>query len=218
MSTPNVMIARHLGLRDYAATWAAMRNFTAARGPATLDEVWLLQHPPVFTLGLNGKREHLLAPGDIPVVATDRGGQVTYHGPGQLVAYTLIDVRRRQLNTRALVQILERVVIEFLQDRAVAAHARRDAPGVYIGEAKIAALGLRVRQQGSYHGMSFNIAMDLEPFARINPCGYANLPVTRLADWLNPLPPWEALEQDIVGRLAALLEYTEIQTQLEPSL
>ncbi|MEK6750213.1 MAG: lipoyl(octanoyl) transferase LipB [Pseudomonadota bacterium] len=218
MPTPNILIARHLGLCEYTPAWTAMREFTAARNAATPDEVWLLQHPSVFTLGLNAKREHLLAPGDIPVVATDRGGQVTYHGPGQLIVYVLMDVRRRQLNTRALVQVLERVIIEFLQERAVAAHARRDAPGVYIGEAKIAALGLRVRQQGSYHGLSVNIAMDLNPFARINPCGYANLPVTQLADWVNPLPLWPDLEREIVGRLAALLEYAQIETEIASSL
>jgi len=159
-----------------------MQAFTSQRSRDTLDEVWLLQHRPVFTLGMNGKPEHVLAPGDIPVVAVDRGGQVTYHGPGQLVVYLLLDLRRLGIGVRQLVQTLEQSVIDWLAQRGIAAEARRNAPGVYVGGAKIAALGLRVRGGCSYHGISFNVDMDLGPFSRINPCGYRDLPVTQLRD------------------------------------
>jgi len=177
---------KHLGRVDYRATLAAMQEFTASRGPDTKDEIWLLEHPPVFTLGLNTAPEHLLAPGDIPVVQTDRGGQVTFHGPGQLVAYVLVDIRRAELNVRELVCALERAVISLLADYALAGAARRDAPGVYVDGAKIASLGLRIRKGSSYHGLALNVAMDLEPFSRINPCGFADLPVTQLKDLGGP--------------------------------
>lgn len=177
---------KHLGRVDYGATLAAMQEFTAARGPDTEDEIWLLEHPPVFTLGLNTAPEHLLAPGDIPVIQTDRGGQVTYHGPGQLVAYTLVDIRRAGLNVRELVCALERAVITLLADYGIDGAARREAPGVYVDDAKIASLGLRIRKGSSYHGLALNVAMDLEPFSRINPCGFADLPVTQLKDQGGP--------------------------------
>lgn len=164
----------------------AMQEFTDARRADTPDEIWLLEHLPVFTMGLNAAREHLLAPGDIPVIQTDRGGQVTYHGPGQLVAYTLIDIRRARLNVRQLVSALERSVIGLLADYRIAAAARADAPGVYVAGAKIASLGLRIRKGASYHGLALNVAMDLEPFSRINPCGFAALPVTQMADLGGP--------------------------------
>ena len=175
-------VLRHMGLRDYATVWRDMQAFTRTRDANTADEVWLLQHPPVFTLGMNGKREHLLGTGDIPVLDVDRGGQVTYHGPGQLVAYVLLDLRRTGLGVRALVDVLEGSVIEWLQTRGVTAHARADAPGVYVEGAKIAALGLRVRRGCSYHGLALNVDMDLAPFSRINPCGHKGLPVTQLRD------------------------------------
>jgi len=159
-----------------------MQAFTETRDATTGDRVWLLQHRPVFTQGMNSKSEHLLAPGGIPVVEVDRGGQVTYHGPGQLVAYVLLDLRRQGMGIRTLVDALERSVIEWLASRGVVAEARRDAPGVYVDGAKLAALGLRVKRGCCYHGLALNVDMDLEPFARINPCGYAGLPVTRLAD------------------------------------
>ncbi len=159
-----------------------MRNFSAARDPDTPDELWLVEHPPVYTQGLKGKPEHLLRPGDIPVVATDRGGQVTYHGPGQLVVYCLIDLKRAELGIRKLVSSLENAVIELLAGYGVAAVARPEAPGVYVAGKKIASLGLRVRRGRSYHGLSLNVAMDLEPFSRINPCGYPGLGVTQLRD------------------------------------
>ncbi|UCE76387.1 MAG: lipoyl(octanoyl) transferase LipB [Gammaproteobacteria bacterium] len=173
---------KKLGLCEYTPVWRDMQAFTTRRSRDTLDEVWLLEHRPVFTLGMNGKPEHLLAPGDIPVVAIDRGGQVTYHGPGQLVAYLMLDLRRLGIGVRRLVEILEQSLIDWLAERGVVAYARRDAPGVYVDGAKIAALGLRVRGGCSYHGISFNVDMDLEPFSRINPCGYRGLAVTQLRD------------------------------------
>ena len=176
------VIVRRLGLVPYESAFAAMRDFTERRTEATPDEIWLLQHPPVFTLGIAGKQEHLLAPGDIPVVQTDRGGQVTYHGPGQIVVYPLLDLRRRNLGVRRLVTILEQTVIALLADLGIAAQARPDAPGVYVEGRKIASLGLRVRRGCSYHGLSFNAAMDLAPFRRINPCGYTGLAMTQLRD------------------------------------
>jgi lipoyl(octanoyl) transferase len=176
------LIVRHLGLVDYLPTWEAMRAFTAGRGDATDDEIWLCQHPPVFTLGLAGKPEHLLRDIGVPVVKTDRGGQVTYHGPGQLVAYLLLDLRRRELTVKRLVNRIEEAIIGLLADHRIPAERRTGAPGVYVGEAKVAALGLKVRNGCSYHGLSLNVAMDLAPFAAINPCGYAGLAVTQLAD------------------------------------
>jgi len=177
-----VLTVKHLGLCEYLPVWQDMQRYTAARGGEDEDQVWLLEHQPVFTLGMNGKPEHLLAPREIPVVSIDRGGQVTYHGPGQLVAYVMFDLRRLGIGVRQLVEVLERSVIDWLAEQGVTAQARRDAPGVYVEGAKIAALGLRVKRGCSYHGLSFNIDMDLEPFARINPCGYRNLPVTQLRD------------------------------------
>lgn len=183
MSAPRRLLVRRLaGLQDYAATWQAMRAFTDARGPDTADELWLLEHHPVFTLGQAGRPEHLLRPEDIPVVHSDRGGQVTYHGPGQLIAYLLLDLRRAGLGVRRLVDLLEQSVIEVLAAQGVSAAARPDAPGVYVEAAKIASLGLRVRRGCSYHGLSLNVSLDLEPFGRINPCGFPGLAVTRLSD------------------------------------
>lgn len=171
-----------LGLRDYLPVWRNMQAYTEQRDADSVDQVRMLQHPPVFTLGMNGRREHLLAPGDIPVVEVDRGGQVTYHGPGQLVVYTLLDLRRRGLGIRGLVDVLEQSVVDWLGSQGVTARARREAPGVYVDGAKVAALGLRVRRGCSYHGVALNVDMDLAPFERINPCGYQGLPVTQLRD------------------------------------
>ena len=175
------MLTRHLGQVDYAATLAAMQDFTDTREADTPDELWFLEHPPVFTLGLNADPAHVLCPGDIPVVQTDRGGQVTFHGPGQLVCYVLIDVRRAGLGVRDLVTRLETAVIETLAGYGIEGRARRDAPGVYVGEAKIASLGLRIRRGCCYHGLSLNVAMDPEPYTRIDPCGFRDLPVTQTA-------------------------------------
>lgn len=178
---------RELGVRDYLPLWQAMQTFTAARTAETRDEIWLSQHPPVYTLGLAGKPEHLLHTNTgIPLIKTDRGGQITYHGPGQLVAYVLLDIKRRGLGVRALVRKLESAVIDLLANCSITAYARADAPGVYVmvnnTEAKIAALGLRVKNGCCYHGLALNIDMDLAPFLAINPCGYAGLAVTQLRD------------------------------------
>lgn len=173
---------RRLGLQDYCQTWQAMQDFTLQRGAHTGDELWITEHPPVFTLGLNGKREHLLNPGNIPVIATDRGGQVTYHGPGQLVVYTLFDIGRRKLGVRQLVTLLEQAVIATLGQYGISAAARADAPGVYCGGKKIASIGLRIKKACSYHGLSINNGMDLTPFDAINTCGFPDLQVTSLAE------------------------------------
>lgn len=184
---PAAPLLRDLGRVEYEPTWRAMQAFSAARTPDTRDEIWLLEHPPVFTLGLNGKPKHILDAGDIPVIHIDRGGQVTYHGPGQLVVYPLLDLRRLKLGVRALVCALENAVIDVLGGYGIEARGRRDAPGVYTPDGKkIAALGLRVKNGGTYHGLAFNIAMDLTPFQRINPCGYAGLEVTQVADQGGP--------------------------------
>jgi lipoyl(octanoyl) transferase len=173
---------RHLGLAPYEPIWRAMQHFTAIRNADTPDEIWMVEHPPVFTLGMNASREHLLAPGDIPVVQIDRGGQVTYHGPGQLMVYPLIDLRRHPLGVRQLVVALENAVIGFVAGFGITAKGSREAPGVYVGGAKLASIGLRIRRSASYHGMALNVCMDLQPFERINVCGYRGLKVTRLED------------------------------------
>ena len=179
---PALMQVKHLGLCDYLPVWRDMQCFTEQRESNTPDQLWMLQHAPVFTLGMNGKREHILAPGDIPVVNIDRGGQVTYHGPGQLVVYVLLDLRRLGIGVRALVDALEQSVIEWLRLQGVSAEARAEAPGVYVDGAKLAALGLRVKRGCSYHGLALNVDMDLEPFTRINPCGFTGLEVTQLKE------------------------------------
>jgi lipoyl(octanoyl) transferase len=175
------MKIRDLGLADYAQTVAKMQDFTANRTAETEDELWLVEHAPVFTQGLNGQPSHILSAGDIPVIQTDRGGQVTYHGPGQLVIYALIDLRRLGIGVRQMVTLLEQSVIELLAPLGISAQARSDAPGVYVKDEKIAALGLRVKRGACYHGLSLNIAMDLQPFNQINPCGYPGLVVTDLS-------------------------------------
>ena len=175
-------ILRRLGRVDYAPTWQAMQAFTDVRDATTADELWFLEHAPVFTQGLNGKPEHLLATGDIPVVGIDRGGQVTYHGPGQLVMYALIDLKRRRIGVRELVVALENAVVTLAASHGIEASGRREAPGVYVGARKLASIGLRVRRGCSYHGLALNVDMDLEPFGRINPCGMAGLAMTQLAD------------------------------------
>jgi lipoyl(octanoyl) transferase len=182
---PNIkktVIIRFLGLQDYTTTWQAMQEFTNTRNEETADEIWLLEHPPVFTQGQNGKPEHLLNPGSILVIQTDRGGQVTYHGPGQLIAYTLIDLQRKKLNTRGIITLLEQAVIQFLfTEYQITAYAKCEAPGVYIDGKKICSIGLRIRRGCTFHGLALNVAMDLEPFSRINPCGFSKLAMTQLA-------------------------------------
>jgi lipoyl(octanoyl) transferase len=176
------VIIRRLGIVDYLPTWQAMQRFTDERGAGTEDEIWLLQHPPVFTLGMAADPSHVLAAGDIPVVQTDRGGQVTYHGPGQLVVYVLADLRRNGIGVRDLVVLLERAVIELVAQHGVQAEGRRDAPGVYVAGRKLASVGMRIRRGASYHGLALNVDMDLSAFARINPCGMAGMQVTQLRE------------------------------------
>lgn len=205
------LIVRDLGLQPYLPVWRAMQHFTDTRTPDSPDEIWLLEHEPVFTQGQAGKAEHLLLPGNIPVVQADRGGQVTYHGPGQLIAYVLIDVRRAEMGVRDLVTALETSLVALLAEYGVSAHARPDAPGVYVGTAKIASLGLRIRRGCSFHGLALNVDVDLEPFSRINPCGYAGLAMTRLSDLANSLD-LAAVRTALVRQLAAQLGYAEFQT------
>ena len=196
-----------LGLRDYAPVFAAMQAFTESRHEATEDELWIVEHPPVFTDGMAGKPEHILHTGAIPVVQIDRGGQVTYHGPGQLVVYTLIDFKRRGISVRNLVTRLENSIIATLADYGIAAAADPKRPGVYVGAAKIASLGLRIKHGAVYHGLALNIDMDLSPFAYINPCGYAGMAMTQMADHLKPCPPLA----EVAAKLAAHLS-TQLNT------
>jgi lipoyl(octanoyl) transferase len=201
---PGNLLVRDLGCHDYVRVWQAMQVFTENRNAHSGDELWLVEHPPVYTLGLNGKPEHVLDPGDIPVVQVDRGGQVTYHGPGQIVAYVLLDLRRLGLGPRQLAMALEQAVIDLLAEHGIIAAGRREAPGVYVNGAKIAALGLRVRRGCCYHGLSFNVAMDLEPFGRINPCGYPGMAVTRLVD-VAAVEAGEGLGRRLADKLAESL-------------
>ena len=206
MSTP--LILRRLGLADYQPVWRAMQSYTDRRDDDSADELWLVQHPPVFTQGQAGKAEHVLAPGDIPVIQVDRGGQVTYHGPGQIVAYPLLDIRRQDIGVRDLVRRIEEAIIQVLALHGVSAVRIEGAPGIYVDGDKIASLGLRVRRGRTFHGLAFNIDMDLEPFGRINPCGYAGLQVVRLADLATV--DLATVENELVAALAQHLGYSEI--------
>jgi len=197
-------VLRWLGRVAYEPTWRAMQRFVDGRGPDTADELWFLEHPPVFTLGMNSRPEHLLAPGAIPVVQIDRGGQVTYHGPGQLVVYPLLDLERAGLGVRALVEGIERAIVATVAQWGIVAAGRRDAPGVYVGARKLASVGLRIRRGCSYHGLALNVAMDLEPFRRINPCGYAGLEMTQLSELGGP-PDVGAAAEALAPRLLAEL-------------
>lgn len=200
-------IIRHLGRLDYEQAWADMRAFTDGRDPATADELWLVEHAPVFTLGRAARWEHLVEPGDIPVVHVDRGGQVTYHGPGQVVLYTLVDLPRRGMGIRQLVTTLETAIVATLAAHGVGAHTRKGAPGVYVEGRKIAALGLRVRRGCSYHGLALNVDCELDAFGRIDPCGYPGLPVTRTRDEGIAASPVE-LGDDLAERVAVALHQT----------
>ncbi len=182
-SQANPLEIKNLGISDYQDTWDAMKDFTHARDAQTCDQLWITEHAPLFTQGLNGRAEHVLEAGDIPVLQIDRGGQVTYHGPGQLLLYCLLDLNRLGLGVKRLVTKIETSVIDLLQGYGITAHAKAGAPGVYVGEAKIAALGLRIRKGCCYHGLSLNVDMELEPFTRINPCGFRNLAVSQLRDF-----------------------------------
>ena len=199
------LLVRRLGLMDYETVWRAMQAFTDQRDANTPDELWLVEHLPVFTQGQAGRAEHILAPGDIPVIQVDRGGQVTYHGPGQIVAYPLIDISRAQMGVRTLVTGIEQAVIDVLKSYAIDAQLIAGAPGVYVDGVKIASLGLRIRRGKSFHGLAFNINMDLEPFQRINPCGYAGLQVTNLSAFAEVSMP--EVEDRLIAGLSRVLGY-----------
>jgi lipoyl(octanoyl) transferase len=218
-----LLTARHLGLADYQAVWDAMRHFTDTRDDATPDEIWFLEHPRVFTQGQAGKAEHVLAPGDIPVIQVDRGGQVTYHGPGQIVGYLLIDLRRRKLGIRDLVTAIENALVTVLAHYGIAAANKPDAPGVYLttgpkAGSKIASLGLRVRKGCTFHGLALNVDMDLEPFGRINPCGFSGLQVTQMREWNAAVPALAALEKELLAALCAELDYDPATLRTETQL
>jgi len=200
------IVVRHLGEAGYHDTWQKMQDFTNSRQSGTPDELWFLQHPPVYTLGKNARPEHILNAADIPVVESDRGGQVTYHGPGQVVVYTLLDLSRLKLGVRELVTTLEQTIIELLAGYDVLARAKREAPGVYVKDAKIAALGLRVRKGCSFHGLALNVDMDLEPFSRINPCGYEGLEVTQLKNLVSDIDIGSVTD-DLQQRLISQFSY-----------
>lgn len=204
------LIVRTLGEQPYLETWEAMKSFTAGREASTPDEIWLLEHPRVYTQGQAGKAEHILAPGDIPVIQVDRGGQVTYHGPGQLVVYLLIDLTRHRLGVRTLVDVIERSIVQTLAEFGIAASPRPDAPGVYVEEAKIASLGLRVKRGCSFHGLALNVAMDMEPFRRINPCGYAGMSMCQVRDFA-PGVDISDVTTILSGELAASLAHGNIR-------
>jgi lipoyl(octanoyl) transferase len=208
----DILTIRWLGRKDYQPCWTSMQEFTQSRNEETADEVWLLEHTPVFTQGQNGKPEHVLNPGDIPVVQTDRGGQVTYHGPGQLMVYTLIDLRRKKINVRELVTLLEQSVIDLLAEYNINAAAKAEAPGVYVDHKKICSIGLRIRKGCSYHGIAFNVALDLEPFSRINPCGFAQLQMAQFSE-LGGLQTTQETGRALVKYLMKNLRYTSLNDQ-----
>lgn len=198
------ILVRHLGLQPYEPVSQAMHDFTDSRDDNTPDEIWLVEHLPVFTQGQAGKAEHLLMTGDIPVIQSDRGGQVTYHGPGQQVMYVLLNLKRRKLGVRELVTLLEQTVVNTLAEYGIDAHPRADAPGVYVGEMKICSLGLRIRKGCSFHGLALNINMDLAPFQRINPCGYAGMEMTQMRQWVETATP-EHIRPVLLKQMLALL-------------
>ncbi|MDK9603428.1 lipoyl(octanoyl) transferase LipB [Lelliottia wanjuensis] len=198
------ILVRHLGLQPYEPVSQAMHDFTDSRDETTPDEIWLVEHLPIFTQGQAGKAEHVLVPGDIPVIQSDRGGQVTYHGPGQQVMYVLLNLKRRKLGVRELVTLLENTVVNTLAEYGIDTHPRADAPGVYVGEMKICSLGLRIRKGCSFHGLALNINMDLSPFLRINPCGYAGMEMTQMGQWVENVTP-DIIRPRLVSNLLALL-------------
>ncbi len=210
MAVADELIVRQFTeLQPYEPAWQAMQTLTAERGEQTTDEIWLLQHEPVFTQGQAGKAEHLLNTGDIPVVQVDRGGQVTYHGPGQLIVYLMLDLRRRKLGVRDLVDIIEQSIVDLLAEYGIQAYPKPDAPGVYVNEQKICSLGLRIRRGCSFHGLALNLDMDLEPFLRINPCGYAGLQMTQLRTQ-SPQADLAAVPDNLVKHLVKKLGYTSL--------
>ncbi|MCA3957952.1 lipoyl(octanoyl) transferase LipB [Vibrio vulnificus] len=210
----NQLVVKRLGRRDYLPVWQAMHEFTDTRNEETPDEVWLVEHNPVFTQGQAGKAEHLLNTGDIPVVQSDRGGQVTYHGPGQLVAYFLINLRRKKLGVRDLVTTIENLVINTLKAYNIDSAARPDAPGVYVDGRKICSLGLRIRKGCSFHGLALNVNMDLSPFLRINPCGYQGMEMVQMSELGGPTDI-ALIEQQLVKELVNLLGYEQVEFSTE---
>ena len=211
MTAGDTLIVRHLADPAYALSWQAMKDFTDQRDATTADECWLVEHDPVFTQGQAGKPEHLLLPGDIPVVQTDRGGQVTYHGPGQLMMYWLVDIKRKKVGVRDFVSIMERAVIDCLASFGITAHLKDGAPGVYVDGAKISSLGLRVRRGCTYHGLALNVDMDLSPFQRINPCGYAGLQVCDMRGLLSAPPAMPLVERRLLDNFAQALRFTQVE-------
>lgn len=206
VSADSHCVVKHLGLQDYHPVWLAMQQFTLDRTETSMDEVWLVEHPSVFTQGQAGKPEHLLLPGSIPVIQVDRGGQVTYHGPGQQVVYFLIDLKRKRLGVRELVTLIENIVIELLATYKISAHARPDAPGVYVDDKKICSLGLKIKRGCSFHGLALNVDMDTEPFTRINPCGYQGLEIVQVSDYCRPVA-MEQLQSRLVKIILTKLNY-----------
>ena len=206
----NSLIIRKLNTMNYIDVWQAMKKFTDDRNDETLDELWLVEHPPVFTQGQAGKEEHLLMPGDIEVLKVDRGGQVTYHGPGQQIIYFMINLRRKKIGVRQLVTLIEKTIVAALKDYNITAYAKADAPGVYVDEKKVASLGLRIRKGCSFHGLALNVNMDLSPFLRINPCGYAGLEMVQTADMNGPNDV-ESAGNALVKHLIPLLEATDVR-------
>ncbi|TOE32034.1 lipoyl(octanoyl) transferase LipB [Vibrio parahaemolyticus] len=208
------LVVKRLGRQDYEPVWKAMHEFTDQRTEETPDEVWLVEHNPVFTQGQAGKAEHLINTGDIPVVQSDRGGQVTYHGPGQLVAYFLINLRRKKLGVRDLVTTIENLVISTLKAYNIDSAARPDAPGVYVDGKKICSLGLRIRKGCSFHGLALNVNMDLTPFLRINPCGYAGMEMVQVSQFNGPSDV-ETVEKQLIEELVTLLDYERVEFSTE---
>ena len=211
MDRQNILV-KHLGRRDYEPVWREMQKFTDERDQDTIDELWLVEHPPVFTQGLAGKAEHVLAAGDIPVIQVDRGGQVTYHGPGQIVAYPMINLRRHGIGVKSLVNGIEQAIIDTVALYGINAARRDNAPGVYVDGAKIASLGLRIRKACSFHGLAFNIKMDLEPFQRINPCGFSGLEVIQLANLAEGVEI-TTVEQQLIAAFCKQLNFDAIITK-----
>jgi lipoyl(octanoyl) transferase len=205
-----VVFIRYLGRQDYTQVWQAMLDFTVQRTAGSASEIWIVEHPPVFTQGQAGKAEHLLDAGEIPVVHSDRGGQVTYHGPGQLVCYLLLDLKQISMGIRSLVNSIEEAIIQLLSEQGIAATREPGAPGVYVDAAKIAAIGLRIKRARTYHGLSLNVDMDLQPFSRINPCGYAGLAVTDMAT-LGIATDVVTVADKLTVKLAAILGYTPVK-------
>jgi lipoyl(octanoyl) transferase len=221
VSTDSHCIVKSLGLRDYQPVWLAMQRFTMERDHSTFDEIWLVEHLPVFTQGQAGKSEHLLLPGDIPVVQVDRGGQVTYHGPGQQVVYFLIDLKRKRMGVRQLVSSIEDIIIELLASYQIDARARADAPGVYVNDKKICSLGLKIKRGCSFHGLALNVDMDTEPFTRINPCGYQGLEIVQVSDYCQPVAI-EQLRSRLIEVILTKLNYQTseklVMSELESNL